>query len=177
VNTNPEPGTRNPEPEISIVIVTWNGRAFLEPCLSAVAAQEGVDAEVIVVDNGSTDGTVAYVRERFPWVRLVALEQNRGFAGGNNAGARVSRGRYIALLNNDTVPDGGWLRALRGGVDEAAGYALITSRIVYMHDPDIVDSAGDGCCGGAAPSSGIMAPRRLMPRNRRRCSASAARPA
>lgn len=131
-------------PDISIVIVTWNGRRFLDACLNGVAALEGVSTETILVDNASADGTAEYVRERFPWVRLVVLPENRGFAGGNNAGAREARGRLIALLNNDTIPDPGWLRALRDGLDEQAGYALTTSRIVYMHDPSIVDSAGDG---------------------------------
>ena len=131
-------------PEISIVIVTWNGRRFLDACLTGVAAQEGVSAETILVDNASTDGTAEYVRERYPWVRLVVLPENRGFAGGNNAGAREARGRLLALLNNDTVPDPGWLRALQAGIDERAGYALATSRIVYMHDPSVIDSAGDG---------------------------------
>jgi GT2 family glycosyltransferase len=92
-------------PTASIVIVSWNGRQFLEPCLNAVAAQQGVEAETILVDNGSSDGTGAFVRERFPWVRLVALGENRGFAGGNNAGAREARGRFIVLLNNDTVAE------------------------------------------------------------------------
>jgi GT2 family glycosyltransferase len=151
VNTNPEPGTRNPEPEVSVVIVTWNGRGYLDACLSAVAAQQGVDAETILVDNASTDGTGAYVRDRFPWVRLITLNENRGFAGGNNAGVREARGRFIAFLNNDTIADPAWLRTLRAGVDEAAGFALTTSRIVYMHDPGIIDSAGDGMLrwGGA----------------------------
>src|SRR5262245_13219594 len=71
-------------PVASIVIVSWNGRQYLEPCLNAVSAQHGVDAETILVDNGSTDGSAAFVRERFPWVRLVTLGENRGFAGGNN---------------------------------------------------------------------------------------------
>ena len=131
-------------PDISIVIVTWNGRRYLEPCLDAVFAQEGVEAEVILVDNASTDGTSDFVRVRFPQVRLVALAENRGFTGGNNAGAREARGRFLAFLNNDTVPDRGWLRALRGGIDPAAGFLLTTSRVVYMHDASIVDSAGDG---------------------------------
>jgi GT2 family glycosyltransferase len=135
-------------PEISIVIVSWNGRQYLEACLNAVAAQEGVAAEVILVDNASTDGTVEYVRERFPWVRLVALAENRGFAGGNNAGVREARGRLVALLNNDTVADSGWLRALERGLDERAGFALAASRIVYMHDPGVIDSAGDGLLRG-----------------------------
>src|SRR6266850_5396130 len=142
---------RRVQPDVSIVIVTWNGRSYLDACLAAVAAQTAVNAETIVVDNGSTDGTAEFVRSQFPWARIVRLEENRGFAGGNNAGVREARGRYVALLNNDTVADPGWLRALLRGVDESAGYALMTSRIVYMHDPNIIDSAGDGVLrwGGA----------------------------
>ena len=138
-------------PEISIIVVTWNGRQHLEGCLTAVAAQQGVDAETILVDNASTDGTKEFVRARFPWVRMVSLDRNHGFAGGNNAGAREARGRYLAFLNNDTIADPNWLRALREGLDEPRGIALATSRIVYMHDPATVDSAGDGMTrwGGA----------------------------
>jgi GT2 family glycosyltransferase len=138
-------------PDVSIVILTWNGRHHLDACLSAVAAQQGVDAETILVDNASSDGTVEYVRARYPWVRVLALDGNYGFTGGNNAGARAARGRYLAFLNNDTVPDPGWLRALVAGLDERGGVALATSRIVYLHDPRIVDSAGDGLTrwGGA----------------------------
>ena len=138
-------------PDVSVIIVTWNGRQHLDGCLSAVAAQEGVDAETILVDNASTDDTVEYVRSHFPWVRVVALDRNHGFAGGNNAGAREAKGRYLAFLNNDTAADRRWLRTLRDGLDESRGIALATSRIVYMHDPEIVDSAGDGMMrwGGA----------------------------
>jgi GT2 family glycosyltransferase len=136
---------------VSIVIVTWNGRRHLEGCLTAVAQQEGVNIETVLVDNGSSDGTVDYVRTQFPWVRVVALPDNLGFAGGSNAGAREARGRYVAFLNNDTVAAPGWLGALLGGLDEARGFALATSRIVYLHDPGTIDSAGDGMLrwGGA----------------------------
>jgi hypothetical protein len=139
------------DPEISIVIVTWNGRAFLDECLGAVSVQEGVRFETILVDNASNDGTVDHVRRRYPWVRVVALTGNRGFAGGNNAGVAAARGRLVALLNNDTVPAPDWLRTLRDGLDEPARFALATSRIVYMHDPGLIDSAGDGLLrwGGA----------------------------
>jgi GT2 family glycosyltransferase len=139
------------QPDVSIVIVSWNGRQHLETCLAGVAAQTGVASETILVDNGSSDGTAEFVRERFPWVRLVQLPENLGFAGGNNAGVRHARGRYVALLNNDTSADPGWLRALLSGVDEGTGYVLTTSRIVYMHDPEVIDSAGDGLLrwGGA----------------------------
>jgi GT2 family glycosyltransferase len=138
-------------PDISVVIVTWNGRRYLEACLEAVAAQRDVSAEAILVDNGSTDGTADFVRARFPSVQLVALTENRGFAGGNNAGARAARGTFVAFLNNDTVADPGWLHALRDGIDESSDFVLTTSRIVYMHDPSVIDSAGDGLLrwGGA----------------------------
>jgi GT2 family glycosyltransferase len=75
-------------PDISVIVVSWNGRRYLDECLAAVAAQQGAAFETILVDNGSTDGSAEYVRERYPWVRVVVLAENRGFAGGNNTGAR-----------------------------------------------------------------------------------------
>lgn len=138
-------------PDVSIIVVTWNGRQYLDDCLGAIASQQGVSSETIVVDNASTDGTPEYVRQKFPWVRIVSLSENRGFAGGNNAGARAAAGTYLAFLNNDTRADPGWLCALRAGIDAEARFALVTSRIVYMHDPATLDSAGDGLLrwGGA----------------------------
>ena len=139
------------QPDVSVVIVTWNGRQHLDTCLPSVEAQRDVGVETIVVDNGSTDGTADYVRSRYPWVKLVPLTANLGFAAGNNAGVREARGRFVAFLNNDTSADPLWLRTLLSGIDEANGFALVTSRIVYMHDPDVIDSAGDGVLrwGGA----------------------------
>jgi GT2 family glycosyltransferase len=142
-------------PLVSIVIVSWNGRPHLERCLTAVAAQRpftcGVDTETILVDNGSTDGTGAFVTASFPWVRVARLEANAGFTGGNNAGVREARGRYVALLNNDTEAEPDWLARLLAGLDEANGVTLVTSRVVYMDAPDVLDSAGDGFtrAGGA----------------------------
>jgi GT2 family glycosyltransferase len=138
-------------PDVSVIIVTWNGRQHLDACLDAVAAQRGVRAEAVLVDNASTDDTVAHVRSRHPSVRIVPLPSNRGFAGGNNAGVAEARAPVVAFLNNDTTAEPGWLQALVGGLDEARGFALVTSRIVYMHDSQIIDSAGDGFlrAGGA----------------------------
>ena len=84
-------------------------------------------------------------------MKLVTLAENRGFAGGNNSGVREARGRFVAFLNNDTAADPDWLQSLRSGIDEQNGFALVTSRIVYMHDPNVIDSAGDGMLrwGGA----------------------------
>jgi GT2 family glycosyltransferase len=159
-----------PLPDVSVIIVTWNGKQHLETCLTAVAAQTDVDAEAILVDNASNDGSVEYVRSRFPWVRVIALDRNYGFTGANNAGAREARGRYLAFLNNDTAADPAWLRTLRDALDEVQGIALATSRIVYMHNPAIVDSAGDGLTrwGGAfkrhhgRPASEVTASREVF---------------
>lgn len=138
-------------PDVSIIVVSWNGREYIDECLDGVGRLEGVHAETILVDNASTDGTAAYVKERFPWVRLVELPENRGFAGGNNAGVQQARGEYVALLNNDAVPEPGWLAALLRDARAGAGLVLTTSCVVYAHDPRVIDSAGDGMLrwGGA----------------------------
>jgi GT2 family glycosyltransferase len=138
-------------PEISVIIVNFNGKAHLRTCLTALDAQEGPAFEIVLVDNASTDGSVEYVREAFPSVRIVALDRNLGFAGGNNRGAADARGGLLVFLNNDTRVEPGWLTALRHGLTWGERVGMTTSRIVYMHDPTILDSAGDGVtrAGGA----------------------------
>lgn len=90
--------------ELSVVIVNYNVKHFLEQCLlSVLKASEGMDAEVWVVDNASVDGSVAMVREKFPWVKLIASAENLGFSKGNNLAIRQASGKYILLLNPDTV--------------------------------------------------------------------------
>ncbi len=138
-------------PDVSVIVLNYNGRQWLERCLTATHLQLAGHGELILVDNASTDGSIEIVRERFPDVRLLALDRNLGFAGGNNAGARIASGRYLAFLNNDTVPQAGWLDALKAPLAGNPAIALTTSRIVYLHDPSIIDSAGDGYlrAGGA----------------------------
>src|SRR5215467_12271758 len=96
------PHRRSNMPEISVIIVNWNGKHFLEECLSALRRQVFRDFEVILVDNGSNDGSVEYIQANFPEVRLVALTENRGFTGGSIAGYEIACGHLVALLNNDT---------------------------------------------------------------------------
>lgn len=93
----------------SVIVVSWNGKAHVEDCLDAVVAQAGADDEIAVVDNASTDGTVALVRERYPRVRLIENERNLGFAGGCNVGLRITRGERVFILNQDVVLREGWL--------------------------------------------------------------------
>jgi GT2 family glycosyltransferase len=129
--------------DVSVVVVNYNGEAVLEACLAA-ATRTAEGAEIVLVDNGSTDGSLALAKSRFPGVRVEALARNLGFAGGNNAGARAARGRFLAFLNNDTEAQAGWLARLRRALDDHPWAGAATARIVYAHDPSILDSAGDG---------------------------------
>jgi GT2 family glycosyltransferase len=90
--------------DISIIIVSWNTRDLLRDCLRSIVEQMGeLSFEIFVIDNASTDGSVDMVRAEFPCVRLIANDQNRGFAAANNQGIRLAKGRYILLLNPDTI--------------------------------------------------------------------------
>ncbi len=135
---------------VRIVVLNWNGRQWLEGCLDALRRQEGCSFEVLLVDNASTDGSVAFVRERFPECHVLVLDTNLGFATGNNAGARGATAPYLVFLNNDTLVQPGWLAALLRAAEGDRHVGLVTSHIVYMDRPEVVDSAGDGYlrCGG-----------------------------
>ncbi|MGH9365372.1 MAG: glycosyltransferase family 2 protein, partial [Thermoanaerobaculia bacterium] len=110
------PAVRNAFPKASIVVVTFNNLDLNRLCLESLYERtEWPNFEVVVVDNGSTDGTAPYLseaRQRFPNLRLILNETNRGFAAANNAGLQTATGDYFVLLNNDTVLARGWLSAL-----------------------------------------------------------------
>ncbi|MEO8274905.1 MAG: glycosyltransferase family 2 protein [Thermoanaerobaculia bacterium] len=119
--------------KLSILVLTFNGRKHLESCLPAVQAQQapGVDWELLLLDNGSHDGTADWVRRNHPWVRLVESATNLGFCAGNNRLAEIAEGDALVLLNNDARPDPGWLAALADAHGAAApDVAAIGGRIV-----------------------------------------------
>ena len=123
--------SHNNKPRVSIIIVNYNGRPWLEPCLSSVQQQDYQDYEVLLVDNASTDGSAELVAERFPWVRLIQAEKNLGFAGGNNLGFAHSSAEYLVLLNNDTAVEAGWLRNLVGAADTDGRVGAVGAKIVF----------------------------------------------
>ena len=96
----------------SVIVPVWNGMGYLKPCLDSVLAQDFAGFEVIVVDNGSTDGSAGFVAESYPQVRLIRNERNVGFAAGSNVGMRAATGDVLVLLNQDTEVCEGWLEAL-----------------------------------------------------------------
>ena len=123
-------------PFVSVIVLNFNGLVFLERCLFSL---EQLDyprerLEVILVDNASTDGSVAFVRDRFPRAKIVQNESNLGFAAGNNVGIRASKGRYIALLNNDTRVEKDWLTELVKVCEEDPSVGACTSKILLFDD-------------------------------------------
>ncbi len=128
---------------VSVVVLNWNGQAHLDVCLRSLRRQRFSGAEVILVDNGSTDGSPAYVRQHFPEVRVIENQANLGFCAGNNIGIRAAGGRLVALLNNDTEASPNWLTQL---VEAAAAHpeaGMFASKMLNFHNRRIIDSAGD----------------------------------
>lgn len=136
---------------VRVIVLNWNGRHWLGPCLAALRHQTFRFFEVVVVDNASTDGSADWVRDEFPECQVVALGRNAGFSAGNNAGASGAKAEFLVFLNNDTCAEPGWLAALVTAVQADPSVGLAASHLVYMDAPDTVDSAGDGYlrCGGA----------------------------
>lgn len=130
-------------PRVSVIIPHWNGRHHLDDCLTALRRQTWADHEVILADNGSTDGSQAYVREAFPEVRLLELGDNRGFTGACNAGYAASRGEIVCLLNNDTEADPGWLAAVIDAFDRHPAVGVVASKMLLFDQRDHFHTAGD----------------------------------
>ncbi len=128
---------------ISVVLVNWNSRDDLRACLQSLQAQTDARFEIIVVDNGSQDGSLEMLREEFPQVRAVPTGENLGFAEGCNRGIDVARGEWIALLNNDTVAAPNWLSELRRyALELPPDVGALQSKLVFRDEPNKINSAG-----------------------------------
>ncbi len=133
----------HPNPIVSVVIVNWNGKHLLKECLDSLFAQSMRDVEIVLVDNGSEDGSAEYVREQYPSVRVIDLPKNLGFAGGNNAGMRIAQGKYIALLNNDAKADDAWLENLVYEAESSPpAVGMWASKILSYDSPAVLDNVG-----------------------------------
>ena len=105
--------------KVSFLVVNWNGKSFLSQCIDSLVAQSHKDFEIIFVDNGSSDGSIEFVKKNYPTVKVVALDINSGFTGGNNTGLRYATGQYIALVNNDAILAHDWLENMIAVLDWA----------------------------------------------------------
>ena len=132
---------------VGIVIPNWNGRSDTLACIAALRTLAYDNTHVIVVDNGSTDDSVAAIRSAYPDVTVVELERNLGFAGGSNRGieaALESGAELVWLLNNDTLPDPNALTALVAEMERQPRVGLVGSVLRYAHAPDTVQAWGGG---------------------------------
>src|SRR5262245_57532681 len=125
---------------VSVIVVNWNGLEYVPECIESVLRQRYGNTELIVVDNGSTDGSLEWLRTRRS-IGLVELERNTGFAGGVNAGVRSSRGALVALLNSDAVAEPDWLQNLVAETSNPA-VGMVASKILFYDRRDVIDKAG-----------------------------------
>jgi GT2 family glycosyltransferase len=128
---------------VTLVIPNWNGERFLDTCLGSLRDQSFQDFETILVDNGSSDGSVRFAQRNFPEVRVIRLKENRGFSAAANAGIWASNAEHVALLNNDTAVDPGWLEALVRAAGSHPEAGLFATKLVDFHKRRFLDGAGD----------------------------------
>lgn len=140
----PRLGACDKEDFVSVIIPSFNGRGFLQPCLDSLMQQTKVNKEIILVDNGSRDGSADFVREHYPEVRVIALPENTGFAKAVNQGIKQAESPFIAVLNNDAVADSNWLETLCSYLSENPDVGFCASKIVKLDNPCLIDSVGHG---------------------------------
>lgn len=128
-------------PRVSVVVVSWNGRHLLERFLPGVV-RDSPGAEIVVVDNGSTDDSVVWLRTHLPDVRVIALAENRGFCGGNNAGFLDVSGEFVVFLNNDVETTPGWLDPLTAWLDAHPRCAAVQPKLLQLDDRSRFEYAG-----------------------------------
>lgn len=132
--------------EATVIIPNLNGMRYLEDCLSSLRKQTCQDFQTILVDNGSSDESVAFVQEKFPEVKIHRFSSNTGFCHGVNTGIRLSDTPYVILLNNDTVCDEHFVEALLRGIKSRPDCFSCQARLLQMKNPEFLDDGGDYYC-------------------------------
>ena len=127
----------------SVIIVNWNGRKFLSECLESLRHQAYRRFSIILVDNGSNDGSIDFVIRNYPEVKTIALPKNVGFSVANNIAIKTVKTEYVALLNNDAVAHPLWLQSLIRALESCPEAGFAASKMLYYDNPEIIDRAGD----------------------------------
>ncbi len=130
-------------PRFSVVIPNWNGKRFLADCLDSLRRQTVAQVEIIIVDNNSADGSQAFIKANYAEVRLIELEENRGFTGACNIGLAAAKGEIIALLNNDTEVEADWAAEVLRAFAERAEVGIVASKMLLFEQRDRLHTAGD----------------------------------
>ena len=129
---------------VSTIVLNWNGKDVIGACLESLTRQTYQPHEIIVVDNGSRDGSLEWVRDHFgPRVTLIENKENLGFAKGVNVGLRAARGKFIALLNSDACADPKWIEHLVAGIQCSEKMGMCACKILMMDRPGILDNTGE----------------------------------
>ena len=132
--------------DVTVIIPNYNGKHFLKPCLDSIKAQSRQGFVTMVVDNGSTDGSVPYIRQEYPWVILVERDRNYGFCDAVNTGIRMARTEYVLLLNNDTEADRDFVGELYREIAKDSRIFSVSSKMINYSRRDRMDDAGDMYC-------------------------------
>lgn len=132
--------------EVSVIIPNYNGAAYLEGVLSSLEQQDFKNFETILVDNGSTDGSIAIVTEKFSWVHIVELSDNFGFSRAVNEGIYASGAPYVLLLNNDTEVDKSFVGEMLAAIKRHKKAFSCSARMICYHERSKLDDAGNYYC-------------------------------
>jgi GT2 family glycosyltransferase len=127
---------------VSVLVLNWNGQAFLGGCLDSILAQDYGNIETIVVDNDSTDGSPEMIRRDYKQVTLIETGSNLGFGGGNNIGIERTRGKYVLVLNNDARIHPACVGEMKRALEKESKYGAAASKIFVVDPPDTLDAAG-----------------------------------
>ncbi len=135
-------------PKVTVIIPNYNGLKFMDQCMNALAGQTYTDFAVLIVDNGSTDGSVEYLRKLsagFP-LQVICLKENTGFSGAVNTGISAAESEYVVLLNNDTEARPGYLAALAEVFEKDRRHRIfaVSPKMVQLYHKELLDDAGDG---------------------------------
>jgi GT2 family glycosyltransferase len=130
-------------PSVTIIIPHWNKAEYLPICLNSLLEQSYPHFEVVLVDNGSTDESLAVLEKDYPWVKVIALEANLGFAKAVNIAIRATRGELVALFNNDVEADRRWLEELVGALERHPEAGMATPKLLLFDRREVINAAGD----------------------------------
>jgi len=129
-------------PAVAVAVLNFNGKHYLKDCLASLAQQSYGNYSVYVIDNGSTDASVDFVKKEFPWVRIIAFDRNYGFAEAYNRAIEMLQFDFVALLNNDVAVDSGWLEKLVEEILKDENIAACGSKILLYRDRGRLNHAG-----------------------------------
>ncbi|MBX9570777.1 MAG: glycosyltransferase family 2 protein [Candidatus Obscuribacterales bacterium] len=136
---------------VSVVIPNWNGKKFLKGCLDSLIQSSYGQIEIVIIDNGSHDGSVEFLEENYPQVKLIKFAQNTGFSVAVNAGITNSTGEFVALLNNDTTVDPLWITNMVAAMREHPEIGSTGCKMLAYDNHKLLDGAGDGYRRGGLP--------------------------